>query len=159
MNKIEAEYLPGSDEHRFTGVGDVLCPVCGKQVCETDMGTTQEEGTERSLEICDDCLIEAETELGIEIEADVLPPDKFQKLWEHVLPIVEDRRASEPDARCKQLAALLGGFVWQSGGQVFLVLVKRADGHVVAFSNERVSEYASEDTIAGGSAENSIRLV
>jgi hypothetical protein len=159
MNKIEAEYVPGSDEHRFTGLGDVICPMCGKHVGEADMGTTHDEGGERSMEICDDCLIEADKELGIAIDADVLPAEKFQRLWYYVLPIVQERRASEPDARCAQLVNLLGGSMWQSGGGIWLILIRRGDGHVIAISDECVSEYTSDDALAGGSACNSIRLV
>lgn len=159
MNKIEAEHVPGSDDHRFTGLGDVLCPVCGRQVHETFMPATHEEGGVREIEVCDDCLMEAEKELDIVIDADVLPPETFQKLWEYVLPIVQERKASEPDKRCKQLANLLGGSVWQSDGGIFLVLVHRDDGHVVAISNEYVTEYESEEALAEGRSGNSIRLV
>lgn len=159
MNRIEAAYVPGSGEDRVSGLADVICPACGRRMCETDLGTTQEEGSDRAIEICDDCLIEAEKELGIEIDADILTPGTFQKLWAYFLPIVEARRATEPPQAVTLLARLLGGRVWRSGGGTFLVLIKRADGHLIAITDESVAEYESEAALSEGRAGTSIRLV
>ena len=45
------------------------------------------------------------------------------------------------------VARALGGDVWQSGGDIWLVIVRRSDGHVVVFSDEAVCEYRNEEAI------------
>lgn len=57
------------------------------------------------------------------------------------------------------LAKVLGGDVWNSGGGIWLTILKRADGRVVAISDEVVCEYASEDELMSGQPESSILLV
>lgn len=158
MNRIEAEYVPGSEEQHVSGMGDVICPACGKRVCESDMHGAQEEGTDREIEVCDDCLIEAEKVLCVRFDADVLPPETFSRLWEHVLPIVEERRATEPPQTITQLARMLGGHVRRGGDGNFLALVSRNDGHLVAISGACIAEYASEDALREGRALIAIRL-
>ena len=39
------------------------------------------------------------------------------------------------------LAKLLGGETWQSGGDMWLVIIRRSDGKVVTISNEVVTAY------------------
>jgi hypothetical protein len=159
MNKIQVEYVTGSEEKSPVGLYDVICPACGKQTRETDTCRIGEENGEREIEICGDCLSDAETALDVRIEADLVPNVVFQKLWEHVLPIAEDLTSSEPPNDVTQLARLLGGQPWHSGGGVWLVLVKRDDGRVVAVSDEVVTEYANEDALTGAAPIHTIRLV
>lgn len=46
--------------------------------------------------------------------------------------------------RADQLSKILGGDVWQSGGGIFLIIIKRQDGKLVVFSDEMVCEYENE---------------
>lgn len=57
------------------------------------------------------------------------------------------------------IAEALGGETWQSGGGIWLVLVRRSDGGVVAISDEVVCEYKSMDDIETGEAANSIFML
>jgi hypothetical protein len=159
MNKIEAEYVTGSEENSFSGIGDVICPSCGKQMRETDICKVGEENGPREIEICGDCLSDAEGELEIRFDADIVPREIFQRLWDHLVAIVADRNANEPPNDVSHLARLLGGKPWQSGGGIWLVLVKRGDGAIVTISDEVACEYESEDALANGTTNLSIRLV
>lgn len=158
MNKIMAEYVTGSEDKSFTGLGDVICPSCGKQMRETDICKVGEENGPREIEICGDCLSEAEGELDADIDADIIPADLFQRLWEHVLPIVEDRASSEPPNDVTLIARLLGGQPWQSGGGIWLVLIRRSDGGIVAVSDDVACEYASEAAFTDGRTRTSVRF-
>lgn len=57
------------------------------------------------------------------------------------------------------IAAALDGETWQSGGDIWLVLKRRADGRVVAISDEVVCEYATADDLDSGKPAASILLV
>ena len=61
--------------------------------------------------------------------------------------------------RARALARALAGDAWNSGGGIWLAVVRRADGGVVAISDEVVCEYASEDDLVSGQPETSILLV
>lgn len=54
------------------------------------------------------------------------------------------------EKKAEALAKLLGGETWQSGGDVWLVLIRRADGKIVAISDEVVCEYANEEALGAG---------
>lgn len=43
------------------------------------------------------------------------------------------------------VAEALGGETWQSGGDIWLVLLTRADGRLVVISDEVVCEYPNAD--------------
>ena len=45
------------------------------------------------------------------------------------------------------VAEALGGDVWNSGGEMYLAILRRTDGRVVAISGESVCVYASEDAL------------
>lgn len=45
----------------------------------------------------------------------------------------------------EQLATILGGEAWQSGGGVWLVTVNREDGSLVVFSGDAVCEYENDE--------------
>ena len=63
------------------------------------------------------------------------------------------------EAKAEALAKLLGGETWQSGGDVWLVLIRRADGKIVAISDEVVCEYADEEALGTGEPGVAIGLV
>ena len=63
------------------------------------------------------------------------------------------------ESEVQRLAAVLGGDVWDSGGGVELIVIERSDGHVVAVSDDVVSEYPDRDALASGQPLNSIVLV
>ena len=44
-----------------------------------------------------------------------------------------------------KLAEIIGGEPWQSGGNIWLVLIHRKDGCLVVISDESICEYASEE--------------
>lgn len=63
------------------------------------------------------------------------------------------------EEKAESLAKLLGGETWNSGGDIWLVILKRSDGKIVAISDEVVAEYADETDLALGGPANSICLV
>ena len=62
------------------------------------------------------------------------------------------------ETQAKTVAEALGGETWQSGGGIWLVLLRRQDGRVVALSDEAVCEYADEDHLESGQPAASIVL-
>lgn len=56
------------------------------------------------------------------------------------------------------IATALGGETWQSGGGIWLVLLRRSDGRVIAISDEVVCEYDDEDAVQNGRPRTSIML-
>ena len=52
------------------------------------------------------------------------------------------------EEKAEAMAKLLGGETWNSGGDIWLVILRRADGKVVAISDEVVAEYADETELA-----------
>ena len=63
-----------------------------------------------------------------------------------------DQRTAE------QLAAIVGGEAWQSGGGIYLVTVTRDDGSLVVFSGDAVCEYESDQAFGAGRAAKTILL-
>ena len=63
------------------------------------------------------------------------------------------------EEKAENLAKVLGGETWQSGGDIYLVILRRADGKVVAISDELVAEYADEEALEAGEPGNQILLV
>ena len=62
------------------------------------------------------------------------------------------------EEKAETLAKLLGGETWNSGGDIWLVILKRADGKIVAISDELVAEYADETDLALGGPSTQILL-
>jgi len=62
----------------------------------------------------------------------------------------------EPQATA--IAEALGGETWQSGGDIWLVILRRADGRLVVLSDDVVCEYADDDAFDNGRASTSITL-
>lgn len=52
--------------------------------------------------------------------------------------------------KAEALAEQLGGWAWQSGGEIWLTVVECRGGGVAVFSDECVCEYASVDALMGG---------
>ena len=63
------------------------------------------------------------------------------------------------EEKSEALAKLLGGETWQSGGDMWLVIIRRPDGKIVAMSDEVVAEYDSEDKLVDGEPTAQIMLV
>ena len=61
--------------------------------------------------------------------------------------------------KAKRLAEIIGAKVWDSGGGICLVLKHRADGRIVAFSDEGVSVYLNEEALQGSEPLVTIELV
>lgn len=51
------------------------------------------------------------------------------------------------------VAGVLGGEAWQSGGDIWLVLIERPDGKYVVISDEAACEYASRAAFDDGAPE------
>ena len=62
------------------------------------------------------------------------------------------------EKQAKALAKILGGDPWQSGGGIWLVVRRTADGRVVTFSDEVVIEYAKEEDFENDAQKASIVL-
>ena len=61
--------------------------------------------------------------------------------------------------RAKQLAEIIGGGVWDSGGGICLVMKHRSDGRIVAFNDEVVCVYENDESLQEGKALESVLLV
>ena len=62
------------------------------------------------------------------------------------------------ERQANSVADALGGEAWQSGGDVWLVLLRRAGGRLVVFSDDVVCEYPSEASFEENRPEKSILL-
>lgn len=62
------------------------------------------------------------------------------------------------EVQAEAIAGALGGITWQSGGDIWLVLLRRSDGRLVVVSDDAVCEYDGEDAFDGGCAAQTIRL-
>lgn len=51
------------------------------------------------------------------------------------------------EQQATMIAEVLGGETWQSGGDIWIVLLRRGDGHIVAISDEVVNEYAGDGAL------------
>ena len=57
-----------------------------------------------------------------------------------------------------QLAVIVGGEAWQSGGGIWVVTVNREDGSLVVFSGDAIREYENDEAFDAGRASNTIPL-
>ncbi len=57
-----------------------------------------------------------------------------------------------------ELAKIVGGDPWQSGGSIWLVLIRRKDGCLVVISAESICEYASEEDFENTKVSNAVLL-
>ena len=67
-------------------------------------------------------------------------------------------RPKMDEQQATSIANALGGEAWQSGGGIWLVLLRRSDGRVVVISDEVVCEYDGEDAVQNGCPRVSIML-
>lgn len=58
----------------------------------------------------------------------------------------------------EQLAAIVGGESWQSGGGIYLVTVNRDDESLVVFSGDSICEYENNEAFDAGRAIRTIFL-
>ena len=63
------------------------------------------------------------------------------------------------ESKANAIAELLGGYAWNSGGGIYLVVVDRADGARVAISDEVICEYINSETLESGEPLATIRLM
>jgi len=49
------------------------------------------------------------------------------------------------EEQANAVADALGGRTWQSGGDIWLVLIDRTDGKLVVVSDEVICEYANQE--------------
>ena len=56
----------------------------------------------------------------------------------------------------ESIADILGGDAWNSGGNIWLVRIERADGKLVVLSDEVICEYANEDAFEANNSSSSI---
>jgi hypothetical protein len=63
---------------------------------------------------------------------------------------------NEPQAR--NIAEILGGRIWQSGGGLWLVIIDKANGELVVISDEVVCEYNSEKNLEEAKPSKAILL-
>jgi len=62
------------------------------------------------------------------------------------------------ETRAKMIAMALKAETWQSGGGIWLVIRRRADGHLVVISEDTINEYESEEAFEASEAANFILL-
>jgi transcriptional regulator with XRE-family HTH domain len=62
------------------------------------------------------------------------------------------------ESRAKMIAKALHAETWQSGGGIWLVIRRRADGHLVVISEDTINEYENEEAFEASEAANFILL-
>lgn len=67
-------------------------------------------------------------------------------------------RCGMDEQTAEQLAVILGGEAWQSGGGIWLVTVNREDGSIVVFSGDAICEYENDEAFDAGRASNTILI-
>jgi hypothetical protein len=60
------------------------------------------------------------------------------------------------EQQAQAIADALGGETWQSGGDIWLVILRRADEKVVVISDDAICLYANDDAFDAGEAEQTI---
>ena len=158
MQKISTRYVSDYDAEQRDKSGRLYCPFCNEVYARREMEEYSEEGSERSVEICSNCREGFEQELEQEFDSDVLPKEIFARLWEEIT-VEDDEARGLNETTAPLVARALGGAEWQSGGGIWLVLIRRADGKVVAISDEAVCEYADEASLSDAAPERSILLL
>jgi len=144
------------------GMMRVVCPVCGKEVCEQDLETYELEASAGKVEMCGACREDFESDNDVKLDADVLPAEVFDKLYEYVKPeadAVAAQRQSLNETTAPLVAEALGGDAWQSGGGIWLVVKRTVDGRVVTISDEVVAEFENEAAFAESRVKQSLALV
>lgn len=58
----------------------------------------------------------------------------------------------------EQLAAIVGGEAWQSGGGTYLVTVNRDDGSLFVFSGDAICEYENDEAFDANRSSSTIYL-
>lgn len=76
----------------------------------------------------------------------------------NTLPGVRPRGLAMDERTAEQLAAIVGGEAWQSGGGIYLVTVNRDDGSLVVFSGDSICEYENDEAFDSGRASKTILL-
>lgn len=67
-------------------------------------------------------------------------------------------RQAMNEQQAQSIADALGGETWQSGGDIWLVIHRRADRKFVVFSDDAICLYADDEAFDAGVAEQSIEL-
>jgi len=62
------------------------------------------------------------------------------------------------ETQAEAVAKALRGDTWQSGGDIWLVVLRRSNGKVVVMSDEVVKEYDSEDAFEDDRESSTIML-
>lgn len=62
------------------------------------------------------------------------------------------------EEQAKAIAKVFGGRTWQSGGEIWLVLIDKKDGKLVVISDEVICEYSNQMDFDNNKLHNSILL-
>ena len=62
------------------------------------------------------------------------------------------------EQQANSVAEALGGEAWNSGGGIWLVVIKRSDGRLVVISDDAVCEYADEQAFENSRADAAVVL-
>lgn len=62
------------------------------------------------------------------------------------------------EKNAEAVAEALGGETWQSGGNIWLVVLRRADGKLVVLSDDVICEYNNDEAFENNSPALSILL-
>ncbi|QHI69282.1 hypothetical protein [Tichowtungia aerotolerans] len=63
------------------------------------------------------------------------------------------------EEKANQLAELLNGEAWNSGGGIYIVLVRNSLGQIIGITDESICLYANEQALEDGFAGQSFLLV
>lgn len=61
--------------------------------------------------------------------------------------------------KATQLAELLNGEAWNSGGGIYIVLIRNSLNQIIGVTDESICLYANEQALEDGRAEQSFLLV
>jgi len=74
------------------------------------------------------------------------------------LRVIISKEKTVDEEQATAIADALHGEAWQSGGDIWLVLVHRQDGHLVVISDEAICEYENQEAFDEGNAIATISL-
>lgn len=91
---LKAQFAPeGTGENR--GLMTMICPVCDKRIRERDLERYCVEAGDGTIELCPDCREDFERDQGIRLEADILSPALFAKLWAFVSDAIQPHKGEQ----------------------------------------------------------------
>ena len=132
------------------------CPICRQITPTYDQETYYRQDSEQKIQCCTRCREDFERATNVSLEADVLGNPVFAKFHEWVRMEMQDLPEAYTGINGETapiIARALAAEALSSGGGIWLVTKKRADGSLVVISDDAVCLYADEASFEAGQAE------